>query len=337
MLSAIMAKKQPSQPRRSPSESPKRTAPDRVASDETDAGGERLQKVLAAAGLGSRRHCEEYIVQGRVTIDGVVATELGIRVDPVRQKVQVDGERIQLASKEYFLLHKPPGYLCTNSDPGGRKRVFDLLPPGPARLFTVGRLDENSEGLLIVTNDGELAHRLAHPRFQIERLYHVHVAGVPSAEVLTQLKKGLFFTEGKFRIRDARVIKTQGSSAILEVTLTEGQNREVRRLFARVGHKVMRLRRVQFGPIRLGSLELGEYRPLSGRELKELTQLGVPHRPRVRQQHAPGGRPISTPGATSPAARKRTTKSAGKSAGPARRKSATGKAPSRPPRQNRGR
>jgi len=262
-------------------------------SPEETGGGDRLQKVLAAAGLGSRRHCEEYIVQGRVTIDGVTATELGVKVDPDVQKICVDGERIRVARKEYYLLNKPKGYLCTNSDPSGRLRVFDLLPPTNARLFSVGRLDENSEGLLIITNDGDLAHHLAHPRFQIERVYHVQVAGLPTPETLTELKKGFFFTEGKFRVRDVRKLQVQGQSTILEVVLTEGQNREVRRLFARAGHKVMMLRRVSFASVKLGTLMPGAYRSLTHKELKDLQSIGTTRTPRERVAKGKGGRPLT--------------------------------------------
>ncbi len=238
--------------------------------DEIGPSTERLQKVLASAGLASRRHCEEYILDGRVTVDGKTVRVLGIKVDPETQQVCVDGERVKIERKRHFIVHKPPGVHCTNADPMGRVRVIDLLPESHGRLFTVGRLDEGSEGLILVTNDGALAHRLAHPKFQVERLYRCLIAGTPSDEVLKQLREGMYFTEGKFRVRDIRRIKTNGKSTIVEVVLTEGQNREVRRLFARVGHKVMRLKRIGFGPMRLGDLPLGAYRPLTPVELKVL-------------------------------------------------------------------
>jgi 23S rRNA pseudouridine2605 synthase len=243
--------------------------------DEAAVVTERLQKVLASAGLASRRHCEEYILDGRVTVDGKTVTALGLKVDPDTQKVCVDGERIKIERKRHFLIHKPPGVHCTNADPMGRTRVIDLLPTTQGRLFTVGRLDEGSEGLLLVTNDGELAHRLAHPKFQVERLYRCLVAGTPSDEVLRQLRSGMYFTEGKFRVRDIRRVKTNGKSTVVEVILTEGQNREVRRLFARVGHKVMRLKRIGFGPLRLGELPIGAYRPLTPVELKVLVNFAA--------------------------------------------------------------
>lgn len=257
--------------------------------------GERLQKVLAAAGFGSRRSCEELITTGRVTIDGQVADNLGVRVDPDHQKLTVDGERVKLQAKKYFLINKPPGCVCTNSDPGGRTRVIDLFPAMETRLFTVGRLDEPTEGLLLVTNDGELAHRLAHPRFQVERVYRVLVAGQPTAEALQQLQQGMYFTEGKFRLREAKKLKSKGLSSLLEIVITEGHNREVRRLFARIGHKVMSLQRVQFGPLRLGELGPAEYRPLRPQEIQKLKEFAVevgtprPRAPRRPRTEAPAG------------------------------------------------
>lgn len=249
---------------------------DAFESDDADLGGEspfeRLQKVLASAGVGSRRHCEEYIRDGRVTVDGKTVTELGIKVDPHGQKVCVDGERIKFQRRQYFLVNKPVGVVCSNNDPQGRPRVIDLFPPWYGRLFSVGRLDESSEGLLIVTNDGELAHALAHPRFQVERVYRCIIAGIPSDETFKQLRQGLHFSEGKFRMRDVRRVKTNGKSTLVEVVLTEGQNREVRRLFARVGHKVLKLKRTAFGPMKIGELDSAAYRPLSPSEIRVLKQ-----------------------------------------------------------------
>lgn len=233
----------------------------------------RLQKFLASAGLGSRRHCEEYIVEGRVTVDGVPATDLGIRVDPYKQEVRLDGERLKPQRKRYYLLNKPPGYVCTNSDPEGRPRAVDLVPQDETRLFTVGRLDETSRGLILVTNDGELAHRMAHPRFSIPRQYEVQVAGRPTPEVFKQLREGFHFAEGKFSVSRVRTIRTQGKSTFLEIELHQGKNRELRRLLARAGHKVMSLERVTFGPLKLGRLGLGKYRPLRGDELAELREI----------------------------------------------------------------
>lgn len=230
----------------------------------------RLQKFLASCGLGSRRACEEFITAGRVTVDGVTANTLGATVDPSRQQVALDGEPLKIERKKYYVLNKPRGVVCTNRDPAGRPRVIDLFPPDGPRLFPVGRLDEESEGLLIVTNDGDLSQKLAHPKYRIYRTYHVHVAGVPNRPALDSLQQGHYFTEGKFRVHSAKLLKKQGQSSHLELVLSEGQNREVRRLLARIGHKVMRLRRVAFGPIQLGRLKRGEYRQLKVDELAKL-------------------------------------------------------------------
>lgn len=268
--------------------------------DEVGPTTERLQKVLASAGLASRRHCEDYILEGRVTVDGQVVKTLGIRVDVEKQRVCVDGERVKLQRRRHFLLNKPSGVHCTNDDPMRRTKVIDLLPPDYGRLFTVGRLDENSEGLILVTNDGELAHRLAHPRFQVERIYRALVAGTPTDEVLRELRQGMYFTEGKFRVRDIRRIKVSGRSTVVEVVLTEGQNREVRRLFARVGHKVMKLKRIGFGPLRLGDMPTGAYRPLTPAEIKILEQFAATS-PSLRPTRK--GRPVRNATAASRATR----------------------------------
>ncbi|MFV0443018.1 MAG: pseudouridine synthase [Planctomycetaceae bacterium] len=248
-------------------------SPDPVASDDPRPPAPariRLQKFLASCGLGSRRACEEFITAGRVTVDGVAAEQLGATVDPSRQEIALDGEPLKIERKNYFALNKPRGVVCTNNDPAGRLRVIDLFPPDGPRLFPVGRLDEESEGLLIVTNDGDLAQKLAHPKYRIFRTYHVHVAGVPNRPALESLQDGYYFTEGKFRVHSAKIIKKQGQSSHLELVLTEGQNREVRRLLARIGHKVMRLKRVAFGPIQLGRLKRGEFRQLKFEELEKL-------------------------------------------------------------------
>jgi len=230
----------------------------------------RLQRFLAQCGLGSRRDCEAFITAGRVEVDGKTATELGTTVDPSRQTVSLDGERLKVERKKYFMLNKPSGYLCTSEDPQGRRVVLDLFPTEGPRLFTVGRLDENTTGLILVTNDGDLAQRLAHPRYRMFRQYRAQVAGQPKREVFEQLKQGLFFTEGKFRVYGVKPIKKQKDSTWVEITMTEGQNREIRRLFARVGHKVMKLERIGYGPLRLGRLSIGEYRDLTREELAEL-------------------------------------------------------------------
>jgi 23S rRNA pseudouridine2605 synthase len=230
----------------------------------------RLQVLLARCGLGSRRACEDFITTGRVAVDGEPVTELGAKVDVTTQKVEVDGESIRPDRSVCYMLNKPKGMLCTNSDPSGRARVIDLFPKSAGRLFPIGRLDENSVGLLLVTNDGDLGHRLAHPRFKVPKIYEVQVAGRPTREIMQQLRQGMYFSDGQFKVDNAKITGSRGKSTILEVTLSEGRNREIRRLFSRVGHKVMKLERVAFGPLRLRSVTVGKFRQLTREEMKLL-------------------------------------------------------------------
>lgn len=231
--------------------------------------GERLQKVLAAAGLGSRRECEELIQQGRVEVAGCVVDQLGARVDPQTQSIRVDGVPIHAPRRVYYVVNKPVGVVTTNRDPSGRPRVVDLVETRE-RVFAVGRLDRSSEGLILVTNDGELSHRLTHPRFEVTKVYRAIVAGQPSAEVIQKLRKGVYLAEGVARVVAVHVRRRQLHSAELELTLREGRNREIRRILARVGHKVLQLRRIAFGPLRLGNLPPGAARRLTPAELREL-------------------------------------------------------------------
>ena len=245
-----------------------------VESTETEVSPDamRLQKFLAMAGVDSRRNCEEYIRTGRVTVDGEVITDPARSVNPKLQEIKLDSERLKPPRFRYFLVNKPRGFLCTNSDPQGRPRAVDLVPFTDQRLFTVGRLDENTEGMLLVTNDGDIAQRLAHPRFEVIRKYRCLVAGFPQPDILHQLREGMYFAEGFFRFRSVRVFKRRGRSTILELELQEGKNREIRRLMARVGHKVQALERIAFGPLKLGSLPPGRHRELSSFEIRQLRQ-----------------------------------------------------------------
>jgi 23S rRNA pseudouridine2605 synthase len=238
-------------------------------------GLQRLQKVLAAAGLGSRRQCEELITAGRVEVDRRVVTELGTRVDPAKQAVRVDGVALHTARLEYFAVNKPSGVLCTNRDPSGRTRVVDLIDPRNARLFTIGRLDLHSEGLILVTNDGDLANRLTHPRYGVSKTYRVVVAGNPTHEVLNKLEQGIHLAEGFARAERMEIKSHHKESTTLEMVLREGKNREIRRLLARVGHKVLRLTRIAVGPVRLGSLPTGAVRRLTAEEVKALRREGA--------------------------------------------------------------
>jgi 23S rRNA pseudouridine2605 synthase len=236
---------------------------------------DRLQKVLAHAGLGSRRGCETLILQGRVAINGQVIRELGTRVDPATARITVDGEPIKLESMVYYAVNKPKGYVSTSSDPAGRPRVVDLLPEIPERVYTVGRLDEASTGLLLLTNDGELANKLAHPRYGVEKLYRALVAGLPTPEMMAKLTEGVWLSDGKVRAKRARIAGRQGQATTLELVLAEGKKREIRRMLSKLGHKVMSLNRVAVGPISLKGLSVGECRTLSKHEVELLRKVAA--------------------------------------------------------------
>jgi 23S rRNA pseudouridine2605 synthase len=251
---------------------------------------ERLNKYLAHAGVGSRRHVDELIAAGRVRIDGEVVRELGTKVEPGRHKVSVDGQPVKSERNVYWLVNKPRGYLCTNYDPAGRPRAIDLVPHVTQRVYTVGRLDEDSEGLLLLTNDGELANRLMHPRFGVEKTYLVQVAGNPTADDLRQLLKGVWLSEGHVRARRVKRLKRHGDSTWLQIVLNEGKNREIRRMLARLGHKVLRLRRIALGPVQLGRLALGKSRPLLHAEREALRQAAQRRERREDEAARPAGR-----------------------------------------------
>jgi len=232
--------------------------------------GERLQKVLAAAGIASRRECEQLILEGRVEVGRQVVTKLGTRVERDRQEIRVDGELLPQPKLIYYAVHKPTGVVSTANDPAGRPRVIDLLPSDSTRAYCVGRLDMSSEGLILVTNDGELANWITHPRHGVEKTYLVHVVGQVTPSVLAQLHRGVHLAEGFAKASRTRIKSRRKQSTILEMVLDEGRNREIRRLLARVGHKVQRLIRVAVGPVRLGDLPAGAVRPLSRQELQAL-------------------------------------------------------------------
>jgi 23S rRNA pseudouridine2605 synthase len=235
--------------------------------------GTRLQKVLAAAGVGSRRACEELIAEGRVTVDGEIA-ELGRRVDPNTAVIHVDGDRIVVRDDlVYLALNKPRGVLSAMSDSRGRRTVGDLVADRSERLFHVGRLDADSEGLLLLTNDGELAHRLMHPSFGVLKTYLATVPGPVGRDVGRRLRGGVELEDGPARADRFRVVQTAGKQAIVEVVLHEGRKHIVRRLLAEVGHPVSRLVRTQIGPVHLGGQRAGTTRPLTRTEVAELHRL----------------------------------------------------------------
>jgi 23S rRNA pseudouridine2605 synthase len=234
------------------------------------AEGVRLQKVLAAAGLGSRRACEELIAGGRVTVDGRVA-QLGTRVDPQTAVIHIDGDRVIVRDDlVYLALNKPRGVLSAMSDSRGRRTIGDLVADRPERLFHVGRLDADSEGLLLLTNDGELAHRLMHPSFGVTKTYLATVPAPVGKDVGRRLRAGVVLEDGPVAVDAFRVVQTQGAQAIVEIVLHEGRNHIVRRLLAEVGHPVQRLVRTRIGAVHLGGQRAGTLRPLTRSELADL-------------------------------------------------------------------
>jgi 23S rRNA pseudouridine2605 synthase len=234
-------------------------------------GGIRLQKVLAAAGVGSRRHCEEMIGAGRVEVDGEIVRRFGARVDPQTQVIRVDGRRIPAREDlVYLALNKPAGVLTSMSDPRGRPTIADYLGDRMERLFHVGRLDYDTEGLMLLTNDGELAHRLAHPSYGVLKTYLADVAGPLTRDLGRRLITGIELDDGLATADRFRVVERAGQRALVEITLHEGRKHIVRRMLAEAGHPVSRLVRTQVGPVALGPLKPGTTRRLTTREIGEL-------------------------------------------------------------------
>lgn len=231
---------------------------------------ERLQKVLAHAGFGSRRKCEEMIAAGRVTVDGRTVMELGTKVDPGSAVICCDGANVRPRRHIYFLLHKPRGYICTAKDEFQRKSVLDLMKGVRERVYTVGRLDADTEGAIIVTNDGELCNRLTHPRYRVPKTYHVVVEGELTSVVIQKVQKGVWLSEGRTGDVAVRIKKRMRNLTVIDVTLREGMNREIRRIFARFGLEVVHLKRIVIGTISLGSLPIGCYRKLADAEVESL-------------------------------------------------------------------
>lgn len=230
---------------------------------------ERLHKVMAAAGVASRRACEDLIAAGRVTVDGAVA-ELGAKIDPASAEVRLDGERVNLdLQRQYLMLNKPRGVITTADDPAGRPTVLEMVDV-PERVFPVGRLDMDSEGLLLLTNDGDLAHALTHPSYGVPRTYLVLVPGPVRRQHLERLRAGVELDDGFARPEEIEVIDTARSRALVRVVLTEGRTREVRRLFDAIGLQVERLARVAYDGVELGDLRQGNWRPLDQREIGRL-------------------------------------------------------------------
>jgi len=224
---------------------------------------QRLQKVLAAAGVDSRRKCEELILDGAVRVNGKVVDELPAFVDPETDVISVNGKKIHAAKKVYFLLNKPKGVICTNSDPQGRKNV-------PERIFCVGRLDADTTGLIVLTNDSELSNRLAHPRYELPKTYVVTIKGRIEGEQVEKLKKGIWLAEGKTGRAAVKILRRGHKESSIEVTIRQGLNRQVRRMLARVGLSVKSLARTRIGKLDIRGLGVGRFRPLTKPEVAYL-------------------------------------------------------------------
>jgi len=251
---------------------------DRITAALDEDGLIRLQKLLATSGVASRRKCEELMLEGRVEVDGEPVTRLGTKVDPRIAVIRVDGRRLPPVSPHvYLVLNKPRGVVSTMSDPEGRRTLADLVADRPERLFHVGRLDTDTSGLLLLTNDGDFAHRMAHPSFEVDKTYVAEVEGTVRRATVQRLREGVLLEDGPVTVSQARVVSrgeggAQGRS-IIELVIHEGRNRIVRRLLAEVGHPVRRLTRTAFGEVRLAGLGSGELRDLTRDELGGLLDL----------------------------------------------------------------
>lgn len=231
---------------------------------------QRLQKILASAGVASRRHSEALILDGRVKINGQVVRELGTKADPERDRIEVDGRPLpRAAGPLYLALHKPQGYVTTVKDPRRRRTVMDLVSPVPG-LHPVGRLDYDTTGLLLLTTDGEFTLAMTHPRFGVAKTYHAVLRGRPSELALQKLREGITLDDGPTQPAELIRLGHEGSTTAVQITLHEGRNRQVRRMFEAIGHPVLRLKRVGLGPVTLGDLAPGEARPLAPEEVEAL-------------------------------------------------------------------
>ena len=230
----------------------------------------RLQKLLAQSGVASRRKCEELMLDGLVEVDGEVVTRLGTKVDPLTAVIRVDGKRLPPVSPHvYLVLNKPRGVVSTMSDPQGRRTLGDLVADRPERLFHVGRLDTDTEGLILLTNDGDFAQKVAHPAYELEKTYVAEVDGVVDKATVRRLTDGVTLDDGPVTVSSARLVSVQGERSIVELVIHEGRNRIVRRLLDHVGHPVRRLTRTAIGPVQLQGLGTGDLRDLT------LDELGV--------------------------------------------------------------
>ncbi len=238
---------------------------------------ERLQKILARAGLGSRRKCEAIIRQGRVAVDGEVVTVMGVKVDPGHHRITVDGRPVSGPQRTvYLLLNKPVGYVTTLSDPQGRPIVTDLLPDLGVRVYPVGRLDVDSGGALLMTNDGPLTNAILHPRHGVHKTYRILVRGVPGETALDRLRRGTIIEGNQTLPARITLLEKDSANGRLQVVLHEGKKRQIRKMFAAIGHPVLKLTRIAYGRLRLGRLRPGQYRFLDEKDLKKIFSGKIP-------------------------------------------------------------
>jgi 23S rRNA pseudouridine2605 synthase len=230
----------------------------------------RLQKFLAEAGVASRRGGEQIITEGRIAVNGETVRELGVKIDPVHDRVTLDGRAIKAKRKLYVALNKPAGVICTKRDPEKRNTVGELLPKEWSNLFPVGRLDYGSEGLIFLTNDGDFCLKLTHPRYGVRKKYRLTVEGRVDEEIGNKLVKGVVHEGERLKAERVRVLASNNTSSLLEIELAEGKNRELRRMFEVLGRQVTKLQRIQIGPIKLGELRVGRWRTLTDAEIKHL-------------------------------------------------------------------
>jgi pseudouridine synthase len=253
---------------------------------------ERIQKILSQAGIASRRASEQLMLDGRVTVNGATIRELGTKADPARDDIRVDGRRIKIVEqRRYLLLNKPRGYVTTRSDPQRRPTVIDLLRGVREYVYPVGRLDFESEGLLLLTNDGDLAARLTHPSHGVARVYEVRVLGVPDAHDRERLSRGLIVDGRRTQPAEVTVLppRRDARGATLVITIREGRNRQVRNMCEAIGHPVDHLRRVAIGPIKDPKLKIGAWRNLSEEEVARLRKAASDNKPRHEEHHGPRG------------------------------------------------
>ena len=250
----------------------KKTVTKKTVKSTKPQGKQRLQKVLAAAGIDSRRNCEELILDGAVRVNRNIVDELPAFVDPQNDVITVNGKRIKFADKVYFLLNKPKGVICTNSDPQGRKKAIDLIDCDQ-RIFCVGRLDIDTIGAIVLTNDSELTNRLTHPKFELSKTYEVKLKGRIDGDAIEKLKKGVWLSEGKTEKSAVKVIRRSHTESVLQIVIRQGLNRQVRRIMARVGFKVKSLKRTMIGNINIKGMRIGQYKKLTISQVNYLKKI----------------------------------------------------------------